>query len=211
MPVPRSGSSNAEAERAQLCLHPNGVFLALLPSLNMRNGHLAAMARKRYESPIFTVGLFVIILLGLIATALDPTGLAASSHGVIKAESLSAINLALFVFGLVMIVVGIVIRFVAIATLKRNFSGALRIRADHTLVKGGIYKHVRHPAYLGAILLFTGIPVMASSLLGFLVMLLLVPYLLHRIKLEESMMIERFGKEYEEYMRSSKRLLPFVH
>jgi protein-S-isoprenylcysteine O-methyltransferase Ste14 len=108
-------------------------------------------------------------------------------------------------------VAGIVIRFVAIATLKRNFSGALRIRADHTLVKSGIYKRVRHPAYLGAIVLFTGIPVMASSLLGLLVMLLLVPYLLHRIKLEESMMIERFGKEYEEYMRSSNRLLPFVY
>jgi protein-S-isoprenylcysteine O-methyltransferase Ste14 len=168
------------------------------------------MERRRYESPIFTVGMFVIIFLGLIATALDPTGVAASSHGVITAESLSVINLALLAIGLVMFVAGVVIRFVAMATLKRNFSGALRIRADHTLVKSGIYKRVRHPAYLGAILLFTGIPVMVSSLFGFLVMLLLVPYLLHRIKLEESMMIERFGKEYEDYMRSSKRLVPFV-
>ncbi len=168
------------------------------------------MARRRYESPILTVGMFVIIFLGLIATALDPTGVAASSHGVIKAESLSVVKMALLAFGLVMFVAGVVIRFVAIATLKRNFSGALRIRADHTLVKSGIYKRVRHPAYLGAILLFTGIPVMLSSLLGFLVMLLLVPYLLHRINLEESMMIERFGKEYEDYMRSSKRLVPLV-
>jgi protein-S-isoprenylcysteine O-methyltransferase Ste14 len=168
------------------------------------------MERKRYESPIFTAGLFVIIFLGLVATALDPTGLARGS-GVIKAGSLSVINLALLAIGLVMFVAGVAIRFVAIATLKRNFSGALRIRAGHTLVKNGIYKRVRHPAYLGAILLFTGIPVMLSSLLGFLVMLLLVPYLLHRIMLEESMMIERFGKEYEDYMRSSKRLLPFFY
>ena len=70
---------------------------------------------------------------------------------------------------------------------------------------------MRHPAYLGAILLFTGIPVMFSSVLGFVVMLLLVPYLLHRITLEERMMIERFGKEYEDYTRSSKRLIPFVY
>jgi protein-S-isoprenylcysteine O-methyltransferase Ste14 len=181
-----------------------------MPSLNIKNANSTAMARKRYESPIFTVGLFVIMFLGLIATALDPTGLAGKSGGVIRAESFSGINLGLLVLGLVMVVAGMVIRFVAIATLKRNFSGALRIRADHTLVKNGIYRRVRHPAYLGAILLFTGIPVMLSSLLGFLVMLLLVPYLLHRIKLEESMMIERFGKEYEDYMRSSKRLIPFV-
>lgn len=183
----------------------------MLPNLNTENDLSAAMERKRYESPIFTVGLFVIMFLGLVAAALDPTGLAANSGGVIRAESLSAINMALLAIGLLMFVVGAVIRFVAIATLKRNFSGALRIRADHILVKNGIYKWVRHPAYLGAILLFTGIPVMLSSLLGLLVMLLLVPYLLHRIKLEESMMIERFGKEYEDYMRSSMRLVPFVY
>jgi protein-S-isoprenylcysteine O-methyltransferase Ste14 len=107
------------------------------------------MERKRYESPIFTVGLFVLMFLGLVVTALDPTGLAASSDGVINAESLSVINMALLAIGLVMVVAGVVIRFVAIATLKRNFSGALRVRADHTLVKTGIYKRVRHPAYLG--------------------------------------------------------------
>jgi protein-S-isoprenylcysteine O-methyltransferase Ste14 len=185
--------------------------LILVYSLNIKNGISSAMERKRYESPIFTLGLFVLLFLGLIATALDPTGMAARDGGVIRAESLSVINLALLAIGLVMVVVGVGIRFVAIATLKRNFSGALRIRADHTLVKNGIYKSVRHPAYLGAILLFTGIPVMLSSLLGFLVMLLLIPYLLHRIKLEESMMTERFGKEYEEYMQSSKRLVPFVY
>jgi protein-S-isoprenylcysteine O-methyltransferase Ste14 len=178
---------------------------------NIKDDLSAAMKRKRYESPIFTIGLFVILFLGLIATALDPTGLAARSGGVINAESFSVVNQALLAIGLVMVVAGMVIRFVAIATLKRNFSGALRIRADHTLVKNGIYKWVRHPAYLGAILLFAGIPVMLSSLLGFLVMLLLVPYLLHRIKLEEKMMIERFGKEYEDYMRSSRRLVPFVY
>ncbi len=168
------------------------------------------MERKRYENPLFTAGLFVIIFLGLIATALDPTGIAASTGGVINADSFSAVNPFLLAIGLVMIISGAVIRLVAIATLRRNFSGALRIRADHTLVTSGIYRRVRHPAYLGAILLFIGIPIVLSSVLGLLVMLLLVPYLLHRIKLEERMMIERFGKEYEDYMRSSKRLIPFV-
>jgi protein-S-isoprenylcysteine O-methyltransferase Ste14 len=169
------------------------------------------MERKRYESPIFTAGLFVIILLGFIAIAIDPAGLAAGNGEAIETGSLPLINLIMLAIGLIMVVAGFVIRIVAIATLKRNFSGALRIREDHTLVRNGIYKRVRHPAYLGAILIFTGIPVMLSSPLGFMVMLLLIPYLLHRIKLEEGMMIERFGKEYEDYMRSSKRLIPFVY
>jgi protein-S-isoprenylcysteine O-methyltransferase Ste14 len=169
------------------------------------------MERKRYESPLFTAGLFVIIILGIIVTAVDPLGLAGDNGGVIEGESVPLINQVMLAIGLVMIVAGIIIRFVAIATLKKNFSGALRIRDDHTLVKTGIYKRLRHPAYLGAILIFIGIPVMISSPLGLLVMLLLVPYLLHRIRLEEGMMIERFGKEYEDYMRSSKRLIPYVY
>jgi protein-S-isoprenylcysteine O-methyltransferase Ste14 len=169
------------------------------------------MERKRYESPIFTMGLFVILFLGLIVTALDPTGLAAGNEGIINAKSLPIVRLAFLAVGLVLVLAGLVIRFVAIAALKRNFSAALRIRADHTLVKSGIYGQVRHPAYLGAILLFTGVPVMLSSPLGFLVMLLLVPYLLHRIKLEETMLIERFGKEYEDYIKSSKRLIPYIY
>ncbi len=170
-----------------------------------------AMEKKRYESPLFTLGMFIIIVLGFLACALDPTDIAGSNGKVIRVESLSGINLALFIVGLGMILLGGVIRLVAIATLKSNFSGALRIREGHTLVKTGIYKWVRHPAYLGAIVLFLGIPVMLSSLLGFLVMLLLVPYLLHRTKLEEKMLIERFGAEYEDYIKHSKRLIPFVY
>jgi protein-S-isoprenylcysteine O-methyltransferase Ste14 len=169
------------------------------------------MERKRYESPLFTVGLFVLIGLSILASIMDPTGLAAGHPGTVNVGLLSGINLAMAIVGLVMIIAGIVIRFVAIATLKRNFSGLLRIREGHTLIKTGIYRWVRHPAYLGAILLFIGIPIMLSSILGFLVTLLLVLYLLHRIKLEEGMLIERFGAEYEEYIRSSKKLVPFLY
>jgi protein-S-isoprenylcysteine O-methyltransferase Ste14 len=169
------------------------------------------MARKRYEPPVFTVMLFGIIGLGLLASALDPTGLAAGNGMTIRYESLTGINQALFVIGLGMVLVGLGIRFLAIATLRRNFSGALRIREGHTLTRNGIYRWVRHPAYLGAIILLLGIPVMLSSILGFLVMFLLVPLLLHRIKLEERMLIERFGAEYEDYIKSSKKIIPFLY
>jgi protein-S-isoprenylcysteine O-methyltransferase Ste14 len=168
------------------------------------------MKRKRYESPLFTLMLFVLIISGLLATALDPTGLAANS-GKVKVEAFSGIHLALLLIGLMMVLAGVIIRLVAIATLKKNFSGLLRIREGHTLTTNGIYQWVRHPAYLGAILLFLGIPVMVSSVLGLLVMLLLVPYLLHRIKLEEKMLIGRFGAEYEDYMRHSKKLIPYLY
>jgi protein-S-isoprenylcysteine O-methyltransferase Ste14 len=169
-----------------------------------------AMQKKRYESRLFTIGLFVLIGAGLTATALDPFGIAANKGNVVRFESITGINLTLFFVGFALVTLGMIIRFVAIATLRGNFSGRLRIREGHTLVKHGIYQWIRHPAYLGAMLLFLGIPVMLSSPLGFLVMLLLVPYLVHRIKLEEKMLTERFGPEYEEYIKKSKKLIPFL-
>jgi protein-S-isoprenylcysteine O-methyltransferase Ste14 len=155
--------------------------------------------------------MFVLLGLGLLATALDPTGIVAGNGKVIEIKSLSGLNQALLLVGLGMVLLGVIIRFVAIATLKSNFSGRLRLRDDHTLVKNGIYQWIRHPAYLGAIIIFLGIPVMFCSILGFMVMFLLVPYLLHRIKLEERMMTERFGVEYDEYVKSSKKLIPFLY
>jgi protein-S-isoprenylcysteine O-methyltransferase Ste14 len=168
------------------------------------------MPAKRYEGRWFTVLMFIIILAGFVVMSLDTRGLAYQKDQGID-TGLDGVELAIFMIGLIMVFAGMSIRAVAIFTLKKNFSGRLRIRSDHTLVKNGIYRWVRHPAYLGAILLLVGIPVMLLSVLGTAVMLLLVPYLVHRSKLEERMMIERFGKEYEEYMKSSKRLVPFIY
>jgi protein-S-isoprenylcysteine O-methyltransferase Ste14 len=169
------------------------------------------MEKKRYESRLFTIGLFALMGLGLVATALDPTGIAKTNGDTIRLETLTGLNLTLFIIGVSMIIIGMLIRMMAIMTLKANFSGMLRIREGHTLTKNGIYRWIRHPAYLGAIILFLGIPVIASSIIGFLVMFLLVPYLVHRIKLEEKMLTERFGAEYEEYARHTKKLIPYLY
>ena len=169
------------------------------------------MVNARYESPLYTVLLFVIIFFGFIAIAVDPWGAAANHGFTIDGGTILAGNPYLLAIGLAMLIVGTVIRSVAMATLKKNFSGLLRLRDDHTLVTKGIYRRIRHPAYLGAILIFLSFPIIIPSILGFIVMFLLVPYLLHRITLEERMMVSRFGTEYDDYRKRSKRLIPFVY
>jgi protein-S-isoprenylcysteine O-methyltransferase Ste14 len=168
------------------------------------------MEKKRYESRFFIVMLFVILGCSLMISILDPTSIARKGD-TISVALLSGINQALVWVGMGMILLGMVIRFVAIATLKKNFSGRLRIRADHNLVTNGIYHWIRHPAYLGAILFFLGFPIIVSSVLGFLVMFFIVPLVLRRIRDEERMLIERFGSEYEEYIKQSKMLIPFFY
>jgi protein-S-isoprenylcysteine O-methyltransferase Ste14 len=165
------------------------------------------MGKKRYESRFFFVMLYTIMILAVVASNYDPTGITAGKNG----GSISDVNLVLMGIGVGMIFLGLIIRIVAMGTLKKNFSNRLRIREGHTLVTNGIYHWIRHPAYLGLILIVLGIPVLLSSVLGFLVMFLVVPLLLHRIKLEEAMLIGQFGAKYEEYMSQSKRLIPFLY
>jgi protein-S-isoprenylcysteine O-methyltransferase Ste14 len=177
----------------------------------IHNHHIPeTMEKKRYESRFIIVSLFVILILGIMVSLTDPSGIAGNG-GSLEIYPISSINLSLFWIGLGMILLGNIIRWVAIATLKKNFSARLRIREGHTLVKNGIYHWIRHPAYLGLIIAYLGIPVMFSSMLGFLVMFLTIPLLIHRIKTEERMLIERFGAEYEEYMGHSKKLIPYIY
>jgi protein-S-isoprenylcysteine O-methyltransferase Ste14 len=168
------------------------------------------MEKKRYESRLLLVSLFFILILGIIVSLSDPSGIARNGSG-LDFDSLSGTYWVLFLVGLGMILLGLIIRLVAIATLKKNFSGRLRIREDHTLIKNGIYHWIRHPAYLGLIITYIGVPVLLSSVLGLLVMSLIIPLLIHRIKLEERMLIERFGAEYEEYVEKSKKLIPYIY
>jgi protein-S-isoprenylcysteine O-methyltransferase Ste14 len=113
--------------------------------------------------------------------------------------------------GLSSMLLGVTIRLWAKKTLGRHFSASLRTLDRHELIKHGIYRHVRHPAYTGNFLFWFGTPLLLSSWYGFLIMLLLIPCFLYRIKIEESMLIEEFGSVYLEYIKHTKKLLPYIY
>lgn len=94
--------------------------------------------------------------------------------------------------------------------LGRQWSANLELRKEHTLITNGPYCSVRHPMYTALLGLSLGIALVSASwpiiLLAVATLLLLVA----RIGKEQTMMIERFGDEYREYMRRTGRLLPRV-
>ena len=120
---------------------------------------------------------------------------------------LSLVNVA----GLGLFLIGVYIRVVAMRTLAKYFLTDLRTLQNHRLIKHGIYKHIRHPAYLGTVLFSIGISLIFSSLYGFLLMLVLFPSYLYRIRIEESVLLEEFGEEYREYMKKTKKIIPFIY
>ena len=70
----------------------------------------------------------------------------------------------------------------------------------------GLYRYVRHPIYLGWLLIFWGAPVMTSAHLVFA--LGTTAYMLIAIRLEERDLVETFGDRYREYRRHTPMLIP---
>jgi protein-S-isoprenylcysteine O-methyltransferase Ste14 len=110
--------------------------------------------------------------------------------------------------GLVGCVLGLWLSIWIHHTLGLNFSPALRLRPDHTLVTSGPYRHVRHPMYTMGVLAWfcTGL-LTANWFIGLGGVAFLL-FCLRRIPDEEAMMIEAFGDEYRAYRTRTGRLLP---
>lgn len=95
-----------------------------------------------------------------------------------------------------------------IADLGRNLTPATRPLDEGVLVTQGIYRHVRHPIYLGFCLVLGGWALAGAGwLAGLVVFLVAVLYFEGKARVEERWMRERFAG-YAEYARTTPRLIP---
>lgn len=93
-------------------------------------------------------------------------------------------------------------------TLGTNLTDTVVTRAHHTLVTTGPYRWVRHPFYLAAALLSVSISLLAAN--WFMLLMVAVAYVMVRIRtpIEERKLVEKFGADYQEYMRRTGRFFP---
>lgn len=95
--------------------------------------------------------------------------------------------------------------------LGKQYSPEVTIQEGHKLVTGGPYRVIRHPRYLGVILLAVGLSLLFHSWIGLAAAILFTGILVMRIKDEEAMLHREFGPEWESYCRKSWRLIPFIY
>jgi protein-S-isoprenylcysteine O-methyltransferase Ste14 len=93
--------------------------------------------------------------------------------------------------------------------MGRNWTPTLGLREEHNLVTGGIFKYIRHPMYAAHILWALATPLILTNWIAGFSMLIpqIVQYWL-RVSAEEEMMLDHFGQEYREYMKSTGRIIP---
>jgi protein-S-isoprenylcysteine O-methyltransferase Ste14 len=106
---------------------------------------------------------------------------------------------------------GYILMNLAVVALGGQFSTDVTIRKNHRLVTGGIYRHIRHPRYLGIVLFTSGISLVFRSWIGVVLSVATLLILIWRIRDEEGWMRRAFGKDWEAYVEKSWRLVPFVY
>ena len=120
------------------------------------------------------------------------------------------------IIGIILLVIGGTLRMISRrALMKAGFglvnSSRLQIVENQRLVTNGVYNYIRHPLYLGEINRNLGFAILLSSLYGLAVMFLGNIFLLFRIEIEERMLIDEFGDEYEEYRKKTNKLFPYIY
>ncbi len=122
------------------------------------------------------------------------------------------LNGQLALIGTIIILIGIIIRFIAIKQLGRFFTVNVTIRDEHKLIRSGFYKYLRHPSYTGSLLSFFGFGLSLNNWLSLVIVFLPILFaFIYRMNIEENVLSEQFGKQYQEYISKTKRIIPFVY
>lgn len=124
----------------------------------------------------------------------------------------SAWGVPLLVIGLVLLVGGSLLRRHCWRMLGESFTGDVQAHEGQRVVTTGAYAFLRHPSYTAGILMNAGIGLALGSWgsTALLVGGTVVGYI-YRMNLEERTLLGVIGEPYREFMRTRKRIIPFIY
>jgi protein-S-isoprenylcysteine O-methyltransferase Ste14 len=101
--------------------------------------------------------------------------------------------------------------FVFLVFKENTFtSGIIEVGTDQKVITTGPYALVRHPMYIGALVMLFGVPLALGSWWGLLTIALMVLVIVWRLLDEEDFLAERLAGYSEYQNRVRYRLLPFI-
>jgi protein-S-isoprenylcysteine O-methyltransferase Ste14 len=112
--------------------------------------------------------------------------------------------------GVALVVAGLAFSVWARVHLGRLWSGTVTLKADHAIVRSGPYAITRHPIYTGMLLALFGTSLAMDTVAAAAGFLLVAAGFIIKSGQEERLLRGHFGEAYEEYRRSTRRLIPFV-
>jgi protein-S-isoprenylcysteine O-methyltransferase Ste14 len=110
--------------------------------------------------------------------------------------------------GLVFLVSGITLNLIADRAFQQVGTTVKPYQESSNLVTGGVFQISRNPMYLGMVLMLIGIAVLLRSLSP---LLIVIPFAILidqiYIRVEEQMLMEKFGAKWQAYKAQTRRWL----
>ena len=94
--------------------------------------------------------------------------------------------------------------------LGGNWSSNVTLKQDHTLVRSGPYRIVRHPIYTGLLVALLGTAIALGPLRCFVGVVLAAIAWKFKSLTEETFMVQQFGDQYRQYQMEVKGLVPYI-
>ena len=118
---------------------------------------------------------------------------------------------SIYLLGIILTVLGQLIFLIA---QKQNkfFSSTVRVQTDreHMVCESGLYKIIRHPAYIGSIIQALGFPLLFGSIWSIIPISLLIILLIIRTNLEDNTLRKEL-KGYTEYSNKTRnKIVPYI-
>ncbi len=87
----------------------------------------------------------------------------------------------------------------------------MQVVSGHRVIQEGPYRLIRHPIYAGEILSFIGLGLALQSWVALVTILVASAiFYANHIRVEERFLVAELGDEYVQYMKRTKRIIPFI-
>jgi protein-S-isoprenylcysteine O-methyltransferase len=112
--------------------------------------------------------------------------------------------------GVIIGTLGLLVRLWSVLILRDRYTRTLQTQTGQMLERGGPYRFVRHPGYLGSLLCLNGIAMASGDLLTVIASLAATSAAYaYRIRVEDAMLGAQFGASYRTYCGEVAALMPF--
>jgi protein-S-isoprenylcysteine O-methyltransferase Ste14 len=112
--------------------------------------------------------------------------------------------------GTALVVLGLAFAIWARVYLGRNWSANVTLKQEHELIRSGPYRWVRNPIYTGILVAIAGSALARGRWGGAIALLIAFGSFWYKVSIEERVLQDAFGGDYDEYRRKVKSLIPFV-
>lgn len=83
-------------------------------------------------------------------------------------------------------------------------------RETPVIIREGVFNLVRHPIYLGAILLYLGLIILTFSILSAAFWIVIILFYYFISKYEEKILLNQFGDDYQKYIDDVPMFIPYI-